>query len=78
MVKDNSKITWVPDAGKNAFDSWLNNIRDNSITKQRFWGTPIPIWKCDKCSNIVVVESVDELKKLKAKNIPESLPQAVD
>ena len=73
MVKDNSKITWVPDAGKNAFDSWLNNIRDNSITKQRFWGTPIPIWKCDKCSNIVVVESVDELKKLKAKNIPESL-----
>lgn len=73
MVKLNQDVVWVPDAGKNAFDSWLNNLRDNSITKQRFWGTPLPIWRCQKCNEYVVVESVDELRKLKAKNIPESL-----
>ncbi|MDD4877459.1 MAG: isoleucine--tRNA ligase [Candidatus Nanoarchaeia archaeon] len=73
MIKANSKVHWVPEAGKNAFDSWLNHLRDNSITKQRFWGTPVPIWRCEKCNEYVVVESIDELKKLKAKNIPESL-----
>ncbi|MDI6737455.1 MAG: isoleucine--tRNA ligase [Nanoarchaeota archaeon] len=73
MIKANSKVHWVPEAGKNAFNSWLNNLRDNSITKQRFWGTPIPIWRCSKCNEYVVVESADELRKLKAKNIPESL-----
>ncbi|HII14724.1 MAG TPA: isoleucine--tRNA ligase [Nanoarchaeota archaeon] len=73
MVRADSSVLWVPDAGKNAFDSWLSHLRDNSITKQRFWGTPIPIWRCDKCNEYIVVESVEELKKLKAKNIPESL-----
>ncbi len=73
MLKANSGVLWVPDAGKNAFDSWLTHLRDNSITKQRFWGTPVPIWRCGKCREYIVVESADELRKLKAKNIPESL-----
>ncbi|MEA3378796.1 MAG: isoleucine--tRNA ligase [Nanoarchaeota archaeon] len=73
MLAANKKICWVPETGKNAFDSWLNNLRDNSITKQRFWGTPIPLWKCDKCGEVVVVASKEELIKLNAKNIPENL-----
>jgi len=73
MLKANGDSYWVPDAAKNAFQSWLNHLRDNSITKQRFWGTPLPIWKCDKCNDYIVIESIDELKKLKAENIPENL-----
>lgn len=73
MLKANSKTYWVPDAAKNAFNSWLNHLRDNSITKQRFWGTPLPIWRCEKCNEYVVVEDIDELKKLKAENIPDNL-----
>ncbi|MBU2638431.1 MAG: isoleucine--tRNA ligase [Nanoarchaeota archaeon] len=73
MLDANKDVLWVPDAGKNAFDSWLTHLRDNSITKQRFWGTPVPIWRCTKCNDYIVVESADELRKLKAKNIPESL-----
>ena len=73
MLEANSKIYWMPISGKNAFDSWLANLRDNSITKQRFWGTPAPIWRCDKCKEYVIADSRKDLKKLGAKNIPENL-----
>ncbi|MBI2147975.1 isoleucine--tRNA ligase [Candidatus Woesearchaeota archaeon] len=61
MIKENNKIRWVPDAAYNAFNSWLEHLRDNSITKQRYWGTPLPVWRCGKCANYVVVGSVKEL-----------------
>ncbi len=64
MLKYNNKIHWVPDTVKNSFDSWLENLRDNSITKQRFWGTPAPIWKCKKCEEYKVITTKKELEKL--------------
>ncbi len=63
---------WNPQEAKNAFTGWLSNLRDNSITKQRFWGTPVPIWECDKCEHYEVVGSVAELKKLCGK-VPKDL-----
>lgn len=74
MRKLNKKCYWVPDwAGSSQFDSWLENLRDNGITRQRFWGSPLPIWRCDKCKDYVVVESRDELKKLNSSKIPDDL-----
>lgn len=52
---------WVPPKAGNAFKSWLSSLRDNSITKQRFWGTPAPIWVCDKTGHVVVIGSIAEL-----------------
>ena len=72
MLDANKKTNWVPASGKNAFNSWLEDLRDNSITKQRFWGTPVPIWKCDKCGDLTVVGSEQELRKL-ADNVPDDL-----
>ncbi len=63
MIADNKKITWVPDAAFNAFDSWLHNLRDNSISKQRYWGTPLPIWRCNKCDNYIVLGTVKEIEE---------------
>ncbi len=65
MRKLNKNINWQPDwAGNRQFDSWLDNLRDNSITRQRYWGCPVPIWRCDKCDDYIVVGSKKELEEL--------------
>ena len=68
MLKFNKDVNWHPQTAKNAFNSWLDNLRDNSITKQRFWGTPAPIWvHRDENGDIDeyhVVGSIEEMKKL--------------
>jgi isoleucyl-tRNA synthetase len=63
MIKDNKEIMWLPKAAFNAFDSWLTNLRDNSISKQRYWGTPLPIWRCNKCENYIVIDRVADLEQ---------------
>lgn len=73
MKELNKNITWIPDfAGSRQFNSWLDNLRDNGITRQRFWGTPLPIWICGKCKGYDVIGSIKELKE-KAGNIPKDL-----
>ena len=74
MVKENQKVHWVPKT--QAFDSWTTHLKDNSITRQRFWGTPVPLWKCDQesCEEIEVIGSVKELeKKVGKQNVPKNL-----
>ncbi|MFQ5621237.1 MAG: isoleucine--tRNA ligase [Candidatus Nanoarchaeia archaeon] len=72
MLKDNEEIHWVPETGKNSFRSWLENLRDNSITKQRYWGTPFPLWEC-ACGKRVVVGNAKELAEKALGEVPENL-----
>ncbi len=73
MRELNKNIYWQPDwAGKRQFDSWLDNLRDNSITRQRYWGCPVPIWRCE-CGKYEVIGSVKELEKLSKEKAPEDL-----
>jgi isoleucyl-tRNA synthetase len=72
MREKNKKVTWVPEwAGHKWFDSWLSGLQDWCISRQRFWGIPLPIWVCG-CGEIKVVSSSVELTELTG-GCPENL-----
>jgi isoleucyl-tRNA synthetase len=59
LLANNSKINWVPAHIKEGrFGEWLREVKDWAFSRDRYWGTPLPIWKCVKCGNIDTVGSV--------------------
>ncbi len=64
MLESNDQITWVPSHLKHGrFGKWLEGARDWAISRNRFWGNPIPVWKCDNSDYIEVIGSVKELEE---------------
>jgi len=70
LIKSNQKINWVPDHLKNGrFGEWLEEVKDWAISRERYWGTPLPIWKCEKCKEEICIGSIKEMQqKSKIKN----------
>ena len=64
LIENNGKIHWVPEHIKHGrFGEWLNEIKDWAFSRERYWGTPLPVWRCQKCKNEQVIGSLKDLDK---------------
>ncbi|MBI1888792.1 MAG: class I tRNA ligase family protein, partial [Candidatus Spechtbacteria bacterium] len=62
LLKNNSTINWIPKHIKEGrFGEWLKEVKDWNFSRSRYWGTPLPIWKCEKCGYVRIVGSIKEL-----------------
>lgn len=73
LVKNNDAVEWIPDHIKEGrFGEWLRGAKDWAISRERYWGTPLPIWECvgeKVCGKMKVISSIAELEKLSGKKI---------
>lgn len=72
MIELNREINWIPaEVGSGRFGNWLEENKDWALSRDRFWGTPLPIWICESCGKQKCVGSVAELRQ--GANVPEPL-----
>ena len=63
LVKANEKVNWYPAyVGEKRFANWLANAKDWNVSRSRYWGSPIPFWKCE-CGHTEMLGSIEELKE---------------
>lgn len=76
LVKNNNMIKWYPEhVGAGRFGNWLENLVDWSLSRNRYWGTPLNIWKCDRCGRL---ESVGSRQELADKALEHVDPETID
>lgn len=73
MIKDNKTVTWLPEFGREQFNDLIISSPDWAITRQRYWGIPMPIWVCDKCDAKKVIGSRQELAENSVDRISEDI-----
>ncbi|PIR13876.1 isoleucine--tRNA ligase [Candidatus Falkowbacteria bacterium CG11_big_fil_rev_8_21_14_0_20_39_10] len=79
MLKSNKEINWVPEYFKEGrFQYNLEMAPDWCLSRSRYWGSPMPVWKCQKCEEIKVAGSIKEIEKLSGQKVKDLHRPAID
>ncbi|NLK75387.1 MAG: isoleucine--tRNA ligase [Clostridiales bacterium] len=72
LIRNNDTINWMPESiGKGRFGDWIRNVQDWGISRDRYWGTPLPIWECED-GHLHAIGSIAELKEM-SDNCPDDI-----
>ena len=72
LVANNNTVNWIPKSiGEGRFGNWLEHVQDWGLSRNRYWGTPLPAWQCE-CGHQHVIGSIEELKSM-SDNCPDDI-----
>ena len=72
LIANNNTVNWIPESiGKGRFGDWLENVQDWGLSRNRYWGTPLPVWECS-CGKLHTIGSIEELKSM-SDNCPDDI-----
>lgn len=73
LIENNNSVNWFPDfVGEKRFGNWLENLNDWAISRSRYWGTPLPLYRCE-CGHIESVGSIADLREKATTDVPEDV-----